>query len=64
MRVAGGELAMDYVVVEHLGAALTVKPGTFLARVISVAESREKVALGLEQGMAQIRQTFIDVCEQ
>jgi ATP-grasp domain len=63
-RVASGELVMDYVVVEHLGAPLTVMPGTFLARVISVAESNDKVALGLEQGMAQIRQTFIDVCEK
>ena len=57
-RVAAGELAMDYVVVEHLGAPLTVMPGTFLARVISVANSRDNVALGLRQGMSLINQTI------
>ncbi len=61
-RVAAGELAMDYVVVEHLGAPLTVRPGTFLARVIAAAESHDKVTLGLFQGMAQIRQTYKEVC--
>ena len=57
-RVAGRELAMDYVIVEHLGAMLTVMPGTFLARVISVANSRDNVALGLRQGMNLINQTI------
>jgi hypothetical protein len=37
---------------------LTVMPGTFLARVISVANSRDNVALGLRQGMNLINQTI------
>jgi len=60
-RVAGRELAMDYVIVEHLGTPLTVMPGTFLARVISVARSRDDVALGLRQGMNLVKQTFQEV---
>lgn len=62
-RVAAGELTMDYAVVEHLGAPLAVRPGTFLARVVAVADTRDKVTLGLGQGMAQIRQTYYDVCQ-
>lgn len=61
-RVAAGELMMDYVVLEHLGPQLTIEPGTFLARVAAVANSRERVTLGLSQGMAQIRQTYDEVC--
>lgn len=61
-RVASGELMMDYVVLEHLGAPLTIEPGTFLARVAAVANSRDRVNLGLSQGMAQIRQTYDQVC--
>jgi len=57
-RVAAKELEMDYVIVEHLGAPLTVMPGTFLARVISVARSQDNVALGLRQGMNLVKQTF------
>lgn len=60
-RVAAGELAMDFAVVEHLGAPLKVLPGTFLARVISVADSRDRVALGLNQGIDQIRQTYFEM---
>ena len=60
-RVAAGELAMDFAVVEHLGAPLKVMPGTFLARVISVADSRERVVLGLGQGIDQIRQTYYEM---
>ena len=60
-RVAAGELAMDFAVVEHLGAPLKVLPGTFLARVISVAISRDRVVLGLSQGIDQIRQTYYEM---
>ena len=60
-RVAGKKLEMDYVIVEHLGAPLTVMAGTFLARVISVARSREDVALGLHQGRNLIKQTIQEV---
>lgn len=62
-RVASGELIMDYVVLEHLGPLLTIQPGTFLARVVAVANSRERVTLGLNQGMAQIRQTYDEVIQ-
>lgn len=57
-RVAREDLAMDYVIVEHLGAPLRVMPGTFLARVISVARSRDNVVLGLRQGIGLLKQTF------
>jgi hypothetical protein len=57
-KVARKDLEMDYVIVEHLGAPLRVMPGTFLARVISVARSRENVALGLRQGIDLVKQTF------
>ena len=61
-RVAAGELKMDYVVLEHLGPQLTVESGTFLARVAAVANSRDRVNLGLHQGMSQIRQTYDQAC--
>lgn len=60
-RVAREDLAMDYVIVEHLGAPLRVMPGTFLARVISVARSRDNVSLGLRQGIDLLKQTFQEV---
>ncbi len=57
-KVARKELVKDFVILEHLGTNLKVMPGTFLARVVSVARSREDVDEGLCQGVGFIRQTI------
>lgn len=59
--VAGQQLQKDFVVLEHLGAPLHVLPGTFLARVVSVARSRAEVDAGLAQGIGWIKQTYTEV---
>lgn len=60
-KVAGEELLKDFVILEHLGTNLKVMPGTFLARVVSVARSREDVDEGLCQGVGFINQTIQEV---
>ena len=57
-KVAQGELKNHFVVLEHIGMGYAVLPGTFLARVVSVAESREAVETGLRQGVGFINQTI------
>ncbi len=57
-KVAQGKLNHDFVVLEHVGSDFTVLPGTFLARVVSVAASREKMKSGLRQGVGFIKQTI------
>lgn len=57
-KVARNELVKDFVILEHLGTNLSVTPGTFLARVVSVAKSRKDVDEGLCQGVGFIEQTF------
>lgn len=59
-KVARKELVKDFAILEHLGTNLKVKPGTFLARVISVARSREDVDEGLCQGVGFINLTIQD----
>ena len=59
--VARQQLQKDFVVLEHLGAPLRVLPGTFLARVVSVARSRAEVDAGLTQGIDWIKQTYKEV---
>ena len=56
-KVARRELHKDLVILEHLGSPLRVMPGTFLARVVSVARSRKDVDEGLRQGIGRIKQT-------
>jgi hypothetical protein len=59
--VARQQLQKDFVVLEHLGTPLRVLPGTFLARVVSVARSRAEVDAGLAQGIDWIKQTYEEV---
>lgn len=60
-KVARKEMQKDLVILEHLGTPLRVMPGTFLARVVSVARCREDVAEGLRQGLSLLKLTFQEV---
>ncbi len=60
-KVAKREIHKDFVILEHLGSPLRVMPGTFLARVVSVARSGDDVREGLGQGIGWIKQTFQEV---
>ncbi|WP_136810441.1 ATP-grasp domain-containing protein [Desulfosediminicola flagellatus] len=57
-KIARKELIKDFVILEHLGTNFLVSPGTFLARVVSVARCAEDVAEGLCQGVGFIQQTI------
>lgn len=57
-KVAGGDLLKDFAILEHVGTNFYVMPGTFLARVVSVAKNREDVDEGLCQGVGFIKQTI------
>jgi len=57
-KVAGGELLKDFVILEHIGSNYIVLPGTFLARVVSVARTHEDVHEGILQGKAFIELTI------
>ncbi|WP_457574648.1 ATP-grasp domain-containing protein [Desulfolithobacter sp.] len=57
-KVAKGELLKDFVILEHIGSGLTVLPGTFLARIVSVARNRRDVEEGLRQGKEIIQLTI------
>jgi hypothetical protein len=59
-KVARKELVKDFVILEHLGTNLKVMPGTFLARVVSVARTKEDVNEGLCQGTGFIKQTIAE----
>jgi len=63
-KVANGELIKDFVILEHPGTNFLVMPGTFLARVVSVAKNREDVDEGLCQGVGFIKQTIIEADAQ
>ena len=60
-KVANGELLKDFVILEHPGTNFHVMPGSFLARVVSVARNREDVDEGLCQGVGFITQTITDI---
>jgi hypothetical protein len=57
-KVANGELIKDFAILEHVGTNFYVMPGTFLARVVSVATNRDDVNEGLCQGVGFIKQTI------
>lgn len=57
-KVANGDLLKDFAILEHVGTNFYVMPGTFLARVVSVAKNREDVDEGLCQGVGFINQTI------
>jgi hypothetical protein len=63
-KVANGELIKDFVILEHPGTNFLVMPGTFLARVVSVARNLDDVDEGLCQGVGFIRQTIIEAERQ
>ncbi len=63
-KVASGELIKDFVILEHPGTNFLIMPGSFLARVVSVARNREDVDEGLCQGVGFIRQTIIEAERQ
>lgn len=60
-KVANGELIKDFVILEHPGTNFHVMPGSFLARVVSVARNMADVDEGLCQGVGFIKQTITDV---
>ena len=53
----------DFVILEHPGTNFHVMPGSFLARVVSVARNREDVDEGLCQGVGFIKQTITEAEE-
>lgn len=57
-KVANGDLIKDFAILEHVGTNFYVMPGTFLARVVSVATNSEDVNEGLCQGVGFINQTI------
>lgn len=59
-KVASGELIKDFVILEHPGTNFQIMPGSFLARVVSVAKNREDVEEGLCQGVGFIKQTITE----
>ncbi|MGL1931001.1 MAG: ATP-grasp domain-containing protein [Desulfotalea sp.] len=59
-KVGKKELVQDFVVLEHLGGNCLVMPGTFLARVVSVARNHKDVSEGICQGVGFINQTIIE----
>jgi hypothetical protein len=59
-KIARKELIKDFAILEHLGTNFLVQPGTFLARVVSVARCAEDVSEGLCQGVGFIKQTITE----
>lgn len=49
-----------HLILEHVGRNVVVKPGTFLARVISVDKNHDVMLQRLEQGIHDIETTFSD----
>lgn len=57
-KVAGRELLKDFVILEHVGSNYVIMPGTFLARVVSVARNHDDVQEGIRQGKEFIEMTI------
>lgn len=57
-KVARCELKKDFVILEHIGTNVEVFPGTFLARIVSVAINRIDMEEGLRLGVGFIKQTI------
>lgn len=56
-KIASGELIKDFVILEHVGSNYIILPGTFLARVVSVARNHDDVLEGIRQGKEFIELT-------
>ncbi len=59
-KIAQKELIKDFVILEHLGTGCLALPGTFLARVVSVARNKKDVSEGICQGLSFIKQTVTE----
>ncbi|MEN8191156.1 MAG: hypothetical protein ABFS19_15020, partial [Thermodesulfobacteriota bacterium] len=57
-KVADGELLKDFVILEHIGSNYAILPGTFLARVVSVARNHDDTAEGIRLGKEFIEMTI------
>jgi len=57
-KVAKGRLKKDFMVLEHIGNDFIITTGTFLARVVSVANNREDMLDGIKFGKKIIENTI------
>ncbi len=57
-KAGRGKQEKEHVILEHIGDGYTVMPGTFLARVVSVANNRKDMHKGLQQGVTLIKKTI------
>lgn len=57
-KVAKGKLRKEFMVLEHIGNDFIITTGTFLARVVSVAQNREDMLEGIKFGKKLIENTI------
>ncbi|MGA1845614.1 ATP-grasp domain-containing protein [Deferribacter abyssi] len=57
-KVAQGKLKKDYVVLEHIGNDFIITSGTFLARIVSVAQNRNDMVEGIDFGKKLVENTI------
>ncbi len=57
-KVAKGKLKKDFMVLEHIGNDFIITTGTFLARVVSVANNRNDMLDGIKFGKKLIENTI------
>ncbi len=57
-KVARGKLKRDFMVLEHIGNDFIITTGTFLARVVSVANNRKDMLDGIKFGKKLIENTI------
>ena len=55
---AGGE--GGHLILEHVGADVLVKAGTFLGRVAAVGRTRREMTAALDEGEMRLRRSFVD----
>ncbi len=56
--VKEGTLAKEYMIIEHVGESMLVKKGSFLGRIISVANSPHEAKMGVEKGKKALISTL------
>jgi len=56
-KVANKELKKDFIIMEHIGNDFIIKSGTFLGRIVSVANNREDMLSGIEYGKRFLKYT-------
>jgi predicted ATP-grasp superfamily ATP-dependent carboligase len=57
-KVASNKLKKDYVVFEHIGNDFIITTGTFLARIVSVAQNRQDMLEGINFGKKLVENTI------